>query len=143
MRKLTVLLLILVFGCKGKLTENELPLLNGYWEISEVIFPDGNTKEYGVNTSVDFIKLEDQKGYRKKVQPKFDGTFDTSNDADMFVIIESENGYSINYTNDSSSNLVEQRSEQIVSLSESEFTVRNLDGLTYRYKRFEPINIQK
>ena len=32
---------------------------------------------------------------------------------------------------------------KIVDITANEFILRNSEGLTYRYKRFEPINIQK
>lgn len=143
MKRTSVLILFLIIGCKEKISEENLDLLSGYWEIEEVIFPDGSTKDYNVNTSIDYILVEDKKGYRKKVQPKFNGTFDTSNDADLFVILEREGSFTINYISENNDGLVAQRSEELVSLSENKFSVRNTDGQTYNYKRFEPINVEK
>lgn len=126
-----------LIGCQNKVNQLDLPFLNGYWEIEKVSFPDGTEKEYTVNTSVDYIEINDLKGYRKKVQPKFNGTYDTSNDAEMFTIYEKDGVFTINYATDLS-----EWHEKIVSLSENSFTVLSEDNLKYQYKRFEPINIE-
>lgn len=140
---LLIVIYFFLFGCTKVVSEENLDLLNGYWEIEKVVFPDGQSKDYNVSTSIDYILLEDKKGYRKKVQPKFNGTFDTSNDADLFIILEQEGIFSINYNTENNNGLVTQRSEQVVSVSENSFSVRNTDGITYSYKRFEPINIEQ
>ncbi|MCM4151416.1 hypothetical protein DHD05_07420 [Arenibacter sp. N53] len=126
-----------LIGCQDKINQIDLPYLNGYWEIEKVSFPDGTDKEYTVNTSVDYIEINALKGYRKKVQPKFNGTYDTSNDAEMFTIHEKDGVFTINYTTGLS-----EWHEKIISLSENSFTVLSEDNLKYHYKRFEPINIK-
>ncbi len=136
MKRILVLFLCsLLFACDA-VTADKLSLLNGYWEISEVEFPDGNTKEYKVNSNVDYFKVEGLKGYRKKVNPKFDGSFETSDDAEPFTIIEQNDVYSIQYKNNLSS-----WEEIIISLSGDHFSLKNEEGTIYHYKRFEPINI--
>lgn len=129
--------LMSLIGCQNKVNQVDLPYLNGYWEIDKVSFPDGTNKEYTVNTSIDYIEINDLKGYRKKVQPRFNGTYDTSNDAEMFTIYEKDDVFTINYKTDLS-----EWHEKIVSLSENSFTVLSEDNLKYHYKRFEPINIE-
>ncbi|WP_281542902.1 hypothetical protein [Maribacter aestuarii] len=113
-----------------------MTLLNGYWEISEVEFPDGNTKEYKINSNVDYFQLEGLKGFRKKVNPKFDGSFETSDDAEPFTILEENEVFTIRYKNNLSS-----WQEIIVSLSNENFSLKNEEGTIYHYKRFEPINV--
>lgn len=142
MTRISILFLFTIFGCTSSVSEENLDLLNGYWEIEEVIFPDGRTKDYNVNTSIDFILVKDKKGYRKKVQPKLNGTYDTSNDADPFVILERDGLFTISYNSENNDGLLAQRSEELINISENKFSVRNTDGLIYIYKRFEPINIK-
>jgi hypothetical protein len=125
-------------ACQNKVDQLDLPLLNGYWEIEKVTFPDGSEKEYTVNTSVDYIEVTDQKGFRKKVQPNFNGTYVTSNDAEMFTIHENEGVFTLNYKTD----LSEWR-EKIISLSKNNFTVLSEENIKYQYKKFEPINIEQ
>ncbi len=126
------------FGCSSGVPKEKLPQLNGYWEIGQVVFPDGNTKEYKVSITVDYIQLEGMEGFRKKVSPKFDGTYETSNSAETFVILENEDGFTMNYKTDLS-----EWSEKLVALNEKAFSVVNSEGLRYDYKRFEPIAIEK
>ncbi len=130
--------MMLLVGCHTKVVEDDLHLLNGYWEISKVNFPDGQLKEYNVNTSIDYIYLEGRKGYRKKMQPKFDGTFETSDDAEMFVIEKHTNQYQVTY-----STALSSWKEDLIALSTEGFSVINEAGITYTYKRFEVFNIQK
>ncbi|WP_209399585.1 hypothetical protein [Pseudozobellia sp. WGM2] len=129
-------LLILLGACSSKVSKEDLGLLNGYWEISKVTFPDGNIKEYNVNTSVDFIMLEDLKGYRKKMQPNLSGTYRTSDDAESFVVAETDDSFAIHYKTDLS-----EWTEVIETLQKNTFSVTNEEGIRYDYKRFEPISI--
>jgi hypothetical protein len=128
----------LIIGCSDTLSKKDLDQLNGYWEIAKVSFQDGNTKEYKVSTSVDFIKIDSLKGFRKKVQPKFDGTFDTSNDAEFFSITEQNGEFIFHYKN----NLSEWK-ETILKISKDNFSVSNEADIVYEYKRFNPINVKK
>ncbi len=129
---------LLLVGCLNKISQEELNHLNGYWEIERVLLPNGQTKEYKVNTAVDYIEVSDFSGFRKKVYPKFDGTFDTSNDAENFTILERQDGFEIHYRSELS-----EWSEIIESLTKNSFSVTNAENITYSYKRFEPVNVNK
>ena len=140
MKKLIPLLFsFLLFSCKNEpVKEADLHYLNGYWEIAEVEFPDGSIKEYGMNANIDFIQFEDGKGYRKKMQPKFDGTFDTSDDTESYTLSPSHESYILHYKNDFS-----EWEETLTKIDSLSFSVINPEGITYSYKRFEPIKIPK
>ena len=99
--------------------------------------PDGQTKEYKVNTTVDYIELNELSGYRKKVYPKFDGTYDTSNDTEQFKIVKQEDHFEIHYKTELS-----EWEEVLISLDEDSFLVTNAENISYYYKRFEPINVK-
>lgn len=129
----------LVFlGCANAVSKEDLFELNGYWEIEQVVFPDGNTKDYTVNTTVDYIEWKGSEGFRKKMNPKFDGTFETSDDAKAFTISEKDGNFTMHYKTPLS-----EWSEQLVALGEDRFSVVNEAGLQYDYKRFEPISIDE
>tara|TARA_R110002051_G_scaffold2568_3_gene13165 strand:+ start:565 stop:765 length:201 start_codon:yes stop_codon:yes gene_type:complete len=66
MKQLLLFCTLLISSCGSKVDQEQLYLLNGYWEIKEVTFKDGTKKEYSVNTTVDFISLDSLKGYKKK-----------------------------------------------------------------------------
>ncbi|PIB29977.1 hypothetical protein BFP77_04970 [Maribacter sp. 4U21] len=130
-------LMFLFLSCENTVEEDDLTLLNGYWEITEVQFMNGGKKEYKISPAVDYIQLENLKGYRKKVNPKFDGSFETSDDAEPFVIQKDGALFLMNYKN----NLSEWK-ETLIDVSENSFSVKNAEGTLYLYKRFEPINIE-
>ncbi|MDT0606993.1 lipocalin family protein [Croceitalea rosinachiae] len=134
------LFFILTFfvGCSSAIQKENLNLLNGYWEIVSVEFPDGQKKNYKVNPSIDYIELNKMQGYKKKMHPKLDGTYDTSNDAESFKIIAKGNIFLISYKNDLSA-----WEEQLTKLEKNSFSVVNEDNITYSYRRYEPINIQE
>ena len=129
---------LMLVACQNKVSREELTLLKGYWEIEKVTLANGQTKEYKVNTTVDYIEVKELSGYRKKVYPKFDGTFDTSNDAEQFTIIEHQDRFEIHYKSELS-----EWVEALKSLDENSFSVTNTENITYYYKRFEPINVNK
>lgn len=133
------LLLFLCFGflvsCTS-VTENKLKLLNGYWEIERVVFPNGGEKEYKMSTTIDFIQLKGLKGFRKKVKPRFDGNYETSDDAEPFEIFVREETYILSYKNELS-----KWQETLTALTEDKFSIQNEDGIQYHYKRFKPMSI--
>ena len=133
------LLLFLCFGFLVSCTsvnEDKLHLLNGYWEIEKVTFPNGGEKEYKMSTTIDFIQLEGLKGFRKKMNPRFDGNYETSDDAEPFEVLISEETYILSYENELST-----WQETLTALTEDNFSIQNEDGIQYHYKRFEPISI--
>ena len=137
MRQLyTLILCLALFGCKDKIVKSDLNFITGYWEIEKVTLPDGSKKEYPVNTSIDYMEVNNLMGFRKKVQPKFNGTYDTSNDAELFTIYERDGVFFMNYKTELS-----EWQEKIVSLSKNNLSLKSEDNITYHYKRFEPINI--
>ena len=136
MKRLLLFCTLLLISCGTKIDQEQLHLLNGYWEIKEVTFKDGTKKEYSVNTTVDYISLDSLKGFRKKMSPKFNGTFETSNDAEPILIRVANDSVVMNYTTE-----LNTWEEVLISLSEKSFSVKNDQGITYTYERFEPINI--
>jgi len=140
MKKLVpIFLSVLFFACEETtVQESDLHYLNGYWEISAVEFPDGSIKEYGMNPNIEFIQFEKGNGLRRKLQPKFDGTYGTSNDVESFTISSVNGTFALRYKNDFS-----EWEEKLVKLDSLSFSVTNPEGNTYSYKRFEPIKIPK
>ncbi|MGB5359503.1 hypothetical protein [Eudoraea sp.] len=139
MRKLVSLLSFICFlACSEKISVSDLNHISGYWEIKEVKFPDGESKEYDVNMTIDYFEYNNKIGFRKKVQPRFDGTYNTSNDAESFQIIERDGFFWMRYQNDLSS-----WEEQITEITKTNMVLKNKEGLSYHYRRFVPINAKK
>ena len=139
MRQLISLLLFFCFlACSEKISVSDLNHINGYWEIEEVKFPGGESKEYDVNMTIDYFEYNNMKGFRKKVQPTFDGTFNTSSDAESFQINIRDGLYWMSYRNELSS-----WEEQIIRITKTNMVVKNKEGMSYHYRRFQPINAKE
>ena len=134
---LGLLVLFVAIGCSPKVDVATLPQLNGYWEIDKVVFPDGSSKSYEVNASVDFIQINEKEGFRKKMQPQLDGSFRTSDDAEQFTVIEKSGVLIMSY-----SNAAQTWEETLVVLKDDQFEVVNQDGISYHYKRYQPLNLK-
>jgi len=128
---------IIILGCSPTPQKEDLNYLNGYWEIEEVQFVDGQTKAYTVSTTIDFIKLDGMSGFRKKVQPKLNGFYQTSSDAESFEIIEKDKAFKMVYGRET-----QQWEEEVISVRENSFSVRNQDKVLYTYKRYKPLNLE-
>ena len=136
MKYLTLISLFFIISCNTSVGKEQLNLLNGYWEIKEVRFSDGTKKEYTINSTVDYITLDSLNGFRKKVNPKFNGTYETSDDAEPFNIRIKNDSIFMEYKNELTS-----WEEVLISLNQNNFSVKNQEGITYHYQRFEPINV--
>ncbi len=123
-----------LIGCDKKIAIQDLDQLNGYWEIEKVIFPDGQTKEYTLSGTIEYIKYQDLKGFRKKVRPNLDGTFTTSDDAELFEISKEKSTFRMHYAND-----LNQWEEQIIRIDQDRMTMKTPEGVSYHYKRFKGI----
>ena len=135
-RGIFCLAVLFLIGCKKNIEKENLQELNGYWEITEVEFPNGQKKTYTISTTIDFIAFENMSGYRKKVQPRLDGTYQTSDDAERFEISERDDAFYLTYSNGT-----EQWEEKLISLAENSFSVQNQDKKIYRYTKYKPLNL--
>ena len=138
MKHLIVVLIVFSFiRCSNKVSKEQLEQLNGYWEITEVNFTNGQKKQYIVNQSIDYIELQGMKGFKKKVSPKLDGSYDTSNDAENFTIVEKDGGFLFSYKNK-----LAQWEDKITAIEANGFSISNEANISYTYKRYEPIKIE-
>lgn len=129
-RILLLIVLVSVLSCKQKITEADLSNLNGYWEIEKVELPDGDKKEYKVNETIDFFKIEANKGFRKKVMPQLDGTYLTNDIQEDVVVIVKDGDASLQYKTTYAS-----WKEEIIELTKDKLVVKNQQEIEYYYKR--------
>jgi hypothetical protein len=127
----------IISACSGKVDEAELVHLNGYWEIKQAEMPDGETKEYTVNPTIDFFEVKENKGFRKKVMPQLDGSYRTGSSDEKITINDEDGGTYINYKTDYAA-----WKEQIVELDKDELVLKNDHGMVYHYKRFKPFSVK-
>jgi hypothetical protein len=132
------LFVVFIFtSCQDKVSKESLSMINGYWEIQKVEFPNHEKKEYTVNETVDFIEWKNEKGFRKKVTPQLDGTYLTNDEFETIQIKDSSGHFYLFYQTKYS-----KWKEQIQVLTDSILIVKNEQGFEYHYKRFKPISIQ-
>lgn len=129
-RILLLIVLLSVLSCKQNISEADISNLNGYWEIEKVELPDGDKKEYKVNETIDFFKIEANKGFRKKVMPQLDGTYLTNDIQEDVVVVVMDGDASIQYKTTYAS-----WNEEIIVLTKDKLVVKNQQEIEYYYKR--------
>ncbi|SHM18663.1 hypothetical protein [Flavobacterium saccharophilum] len=134
-----ILVLSLLFvSCKEQIKPADIVKLNGYWEIEKVVFEEGEVKDYGMNENFDFFQIKGTKGTRTKVMAQLDGTFLTTNTFENVSVRFTDKGTFLDYKTDYA-----KWSEELISVSDKEFVVKNEQQKEYHYKKAAPLNILK
>ncbi|CCG53889.1 Protein of unknown function [Flavobacterium indicum GPTSA100-9 = DSM 17447] len=134
MKKIIALgFVFILISCQSKPQEKDLPKMNGYWEIEEVEFPDGNKKVYQVNELIDLFELKNNKGFRTKVKAQLDGSFIKSEMKDAVEIVDSNDVVYLK-TKSKYSKMV----EKILKINDKELVIENETKIVYHYKKFIP-----
>jgi transcriptional regulator with PAS, ATPase and Fis domain len=130
-----IILLIILYSCSD---DNNIEILNGYWEIQSVKKEGKLIKKYPFSDIVDFFYIKDLEGYRKKVTPRSDGRFMvTLHQANLNVT--KENGeYILRYLNKSKTYF-----EKIKKIDSQQLIILDKEGYIYKYNRYIPIEITK
>lgn len=131
---ITLSIFVLLMSCKSDVS-TFIPFIEGYWEIVSVTRDQKKVKNYKMSGSIDYFKVNsDLSGYRKKVTPRFDGTFEMSQHRSEFILSIEDSNLWIIYAN----NEVVYR-EQIRRANNSSLILSNADGFVYTYKPYEPL----
>ncbi len=125
-----LIILTSILSCKQEIKEADISNLNGYWEIEKVELPDGDKKEYKVNETIDFFKIANMKGFRKKVMPQLDGTYLTNDLQENVTVVLKDGDASLQYKTNYAS-----WKEEIISITKDELVVKNEQEMEYYYKR--------
>ena len=134
--KKIIILICITFSCENR-SNIDLSLLNGYWEIQSVKQNNKLLKTYPFSGTIDYFELKENKGIRKKVNPKFDGKFITSMHQINFNILYDNNIVEIEYY-DKKSN---KYKETITKLDSVDLYITNKDNYIYHYKVYEKLNL--
>ena len=135
MKKIILILCIsLNFSCSEK-HKIDISLLNGYWEIQSVKQDNKLLKTYPFSGIIDYFEVENRKGLRKKVMPKFDGKFETSLHKINFNVSELKGKTIIEYFDKNNT-----FRETIVKLDSTELFLTNKENYIYHYKVYEKLN---
>lgn len=131
-----ILALLLLTSCEKK-SEVNLEHLEGYWEIEEVILADGSKKSYTYNDTVDYIEISDSlTGFRIKLKPQLDGSFETSKDSEQFQIKIENDSLNVYYKTP-----FDSWKETVLLVTQDQIKVINKNKAVFLYKRFIPIDI--
>ena len=127
--------LLFTFSCKRENPDKILGHISGYWEIEEVTSAAGESKAFTMNMLVDYIEINNSEGFRKKVAPQPDGTFNITDDAEKIEVKIENNQVQLHY-----STPFDQWTETVLKADEHQLIVKNEDGIIYTYRRYEQIN---
>ena len=134
MKKTGLLLFaLLLISCHSNVKKEDIKKLNGYWEIKQVKFSTGKTKDYKINETIDYFELKNKEGFRQKVMPQLDGKFQTNNIKENIKVVEKDNSFFIEY-NTKFGNW----KEEILTIEDSTLVLKNKENLEYTYKKFKP-----
>ena len=129
---------LILISCQEKKQENlDINLLNGYWEIEEVIMADGSQKEFKVNETHDFFEVKNDSGFRKKVTPQLDGTYLVNDTDEEFTVDKAKNGTFIHYKTEYA-----KWKEQIKILTKEQLILVNDQNIEYQYKHPTPFTVK-
>ncbi|HJN53904.1 MAG TPA: hypothetical protein QGI27_02425 [Flavobacteriaceae bacterium] len=130
-----IILIIIVYSCS---LDNDIEILNGYWEIQSVKKEGQLIKKYPFNNTIDFFYIKNLEGYRKKVTPKSDGRFMiTLHQANLNI--SKENGeFILRYLNNNKTYF-----EKIKKIDSQQLIILDKEGYIYKYNRYTPIEIKK
>ncbi len=135
MRVIVFLSLFVLISCGRQDPSVQIEKLNGYWEIKSVAMPNGDKRDFGISTTIDFIEVTGDSGVRKKVTPKLDGSFLVNNSAEKFTLKIEEDSLRMYYETP-----FDSWKETVMQVEDSLLKVKNRDQKVYNYKRFSTFN---
>ena len=128
--KRLIILFFFIISCDKQIN---LDLINGYWEIVSVSKNNEFIKEYPFSNAVDFFVIDSlNNGYRKKIKPKINGSFEITLHEIPISIKNNNNSYVIKYYS-----VGNQYVENIKKLDQNILVIKNSEGIMFSYKRFE------
>jgi hypothetical protein len=128
---------IFLISCQQKIKPEDIPKINGYWEIEKVVFDDGKDKEYALNESYDYFQMDKKNsGFRKKVMPQLDGTFIVNKTQEGVKIRFDEDKVYLDYNTSYA-----KWSEELLELTDDKLVCKTKENKEYHYKKATPINI--
>ncbi len=135
MRKFLIIgFIIFLAACSNNNPQEQLKNVNGYWEIKKVEIEKDSVISYGISQYIDYIEIKDSTGFRKKLQPKFEGGYITTNSSEEVKAEIEDNTLFLHYATP-----YDDWREEVLKASEDELVVVNRDGKTYYYQRYKPL----
>lgn len=130
-KSIYLLLFVSVWACNPRTPQEKIDNLNGYWAISKAEMADGQIKKYNFNALVDYFEIENNKGFRKKVKPKLDGTFLVTDNLEKIIVKIENDSINLYYSTG-----MDEWKETLIASEENKIVLKNEEGMEYSYKRF-------
>ena len=137
MKRLNPLLLCLVIfvvACSKNNPNEQLQHVSGYWEITKVELKD-SVRKYGMSQYIDYIELKDSSGFRKKLQPRMDGSYIATNTSEAIEVKLEDDSLRLYYSTPFAS-----WKETLIKAEDSLLILKNQNGLIYHYRTYTPIS---
>ncbi|MEM6516859.1 MAG: lipocalin family protein [Bacteroidota bacterium] len=136
---LSVMGVFALVGCKKNDPAELIPHITGYWQIEKVILSNGTAKKYGFSETIDYLEVEDSLvGFRKKLKPRLNGTYITSNNLERFKLTIENDSLHIYY-----STPFDNWKETILNANENQLLIINQNRDIYSYVPYEPLKIEE
>ena len=133
-RYLFVLFFMLLTACAAQLDLNQL---EGYWQIQQVRFQNGSSKEFTYASTVDFFqRIDDKKGILKKLDARVDGKFFANEAEQRFSIVQNQKDHI----------LIQIEGEELITYELKKLTPEELHLYDIKlsrlliYSKFTPLN---
>ena len=137
---LAVLAMCFMACSKNKVTQDDLALINGYWEIDKVETPKNQSKQYNVNTTIDFFQIDgNNKGFRKKLIPNFSGKYKGNNHKIQIEIKQLDEKFILI---NSANKAQEKWEEELIAIDTASLVIKNDRNIIYHYKKHEKFNFE-
>jgi 3'-phosphoadenosine 5'-phosphosulfate sulfotransferase len=125
---------VLLFSCNNQDPKEQLSNINGYWEIEKVEFSKDSVRQFKMSEIVDYIEVDNGDGFRKKVKPRYDGTFIEFGDAEKLEAKIEEDQLILYYSTPFNS-----WKETVIKGEKDNMSIKNERGYIYHYKRYTPL----
>lgn len=132
-----VFLILSLISCKEDVSLNDINKINGYWEIEKVILSDGEKKDYKINETIDYFLIKENKGFRQKLMPQFDGKFKTNGIKESISIINKNEKVYISYATNYA-----KWNEELIEIKDSVLVLKSDDNSKYYYKKFKLFSLK-
>ena len=138
MKKTILIFTIIVLNsCQSIVNIEDLGKINGYWEIKQVEFINGEKKDYKVNETIDYFEIIEEKGFRQKVMPQFNGKYLTNGIKEKIRIVKEKESFFIEYHTNFG-----MWKDEILKLEDSTLILKNKKNIKYTYKKYKPFTLK-
>jgi hypothetical protein len=132
-----LILSVMFMGCKHEIKPADIAKINGYWEIEKVILPDGESKDYAINETIDFFSIHDNAGFRKKITPELNGKYlEYGNQEKVEVVFEDDKAF-LSYATK-----MMKWKEEIMEVTDQSLVLKNASNIEYHYKKPVPFSVK-